>query len=135
MIVTGKYKASNFFMRRGIILDLEKGCYRIINKLFSFIPIKEKCVSVPNANYILLFRTLYAKCEACELEDFEKGKNSVVQLSIVFNKNRRLIIDEGNNLRELTNKAHLLAKHFNLKIRDAATNRKSARWLLPESSS
>lgn len=131
MVLTGTYAASNFFMKRGIKLDLDFNCYKVINKLFSFIPFTDKCKEVPKADYILIFKTLYAKCEACEIEDFEKGKGSVYQLSMVYNKNRRLIIDESKNEEEIFEKARHLARHFHLKIRDSASNRKNPIWLNP----
>lgn len=109
------------------MLDPLKNCYvktyRIIN-LFTF---KEKCEKVPQADYILLFRTLYAKCEPCEMEDFEKS--SLVQLSLVYRKNRRLIIHESRNTAEAFSLARELSNLYGLKIRDSATDRRNPVWI------
>ncbi|WP_317900007.1 hypothetical protein [Aurantibacillus circumpalustris] len=77
-----------------------------------------------------MFRTLYAKCEPCEMEDFEN--NSMIQLSLVYNKNRRLIIHESKDLNEIRTTAGQLASSFNLKIRDSATDRRNPKWLSNE---
>jgi len=129
MELTGKYSASNFFMKRGIKLDLLNECYKVSNKLLSFISLPSQCSKIPKPDYILVFKTLYAKCEACELEDFDTGNGSVYQLSLVYNKTRRLIVDEGKNKEGIFTKAKLLAQHFQLKIKDSASNRKQPVWL------
>jgi hypothetical protein len=127
--IHGNYSASNIFMKRGVELDLEKNCFSVSNKLFSFIPLPSHCESIPKPDYVLIFKTLYAKCEACELEDFDSGNGSVYQLSLVYNKNRRLIVDEGKNKTDIFHKAKMLAEHFHLKIKDSASNRKQPVWL------
>ncbi len=129
MELIGKYEASNFFIKRGIVLDLLNGCYQITNKLFSLIPLPKTCEKVPKLDYILVFKTLYAKCEACELEDFENGNGSVYQLSLVHHKTRRLIVHESKNKAEIFEKAKLLAEHYHLRIKDSASNRKNPVWL------
>lgn len=129
MELTGQYSASNFFVKRGIRLDLLKGYYQIYNKLFSFISLPAKWLKMPKPEYILVFKTLYAKCEACEIEDFESGDGSVYQLSLVYNKTRRLIVHEGKDKEDVFTKAKLLAQHFQLRIKDSASNRKQPVWL------
>jgi hypothetical protein len=125
----GNYSASNVFLKRGVEIDFDSNCFRVTNKLFSLIPLPSKCEKIPKPDYVLIFKTLYAKCEACELEDFDMGNGSVYQLSLVYNKNRRLIVDESKNKNEIFSKAKLLAEHFHLKIKDSASNRKQPVWL------
>jgi hypothetical protein len=61
------------------------------------------------------------------MEDFEDS--STVQLSLVYNKNRRLIIHESPNFDEVKTMAQQLAQSFNLKIRDSATDRRNPKWV------
>lgn len=127
MKIVGTYAASNFFLRRGLILDTEKKCYRVSNKILSLFSFPEECQKLPKLDYILMFRTLYAKCEPCEMEDFENA--STIQLSLVYNKNRRLIIHEAKIFQDITDMAKQLAQAFNLRIRDSATDRRNPQWL------
>ncbi len=129
MKILGKYSASNFFMKRGVELDLENNTFRVIEKIFSIIPIPGKSIPLPKADYLLIFKTLYAKCEACELEDFENGNGSVYQLSIVYNKNRRLIVHETKKKQEVFELAKLISENLHLRIKDSASNRKQPVWL------
>ncbi len=121
--------SSNFFIKKGIKIDLLKGCYQISTKLLSFLSLPTKWVKTPKPDYVLVFKTLYAKCEACEIDDFENGNGSVYQLSLVHNKTRRLIIDEGKNKDIIFNKAKLLAANYNIRIKDSATNRRQPFWI------
>lgn len=127
MTVTGKYEASNFFVRQGITIDLTENCYSKFKKLFSFITVRERCSSLPKADYLLLFRTLYAKCESCTEEDY--NNNSVYQLSLVYNKNRKLIIHETGNREEVFEMSKQLASELKLRIKDSATDRRNSKWL------
>jgi len=127
MKINGKYAASNFFVEQGLVLDTDKKCYNKSKKLFQLFNINEACKSLPKLDYILLFRTLYAKCEECSVEDFENS--SVIQLSFVYNKNRKLIIHESKNISEINELAKQLASTFNLKIKDSATDRRNPKWL------
>ena len=127
MKIVGKYAASNFFLRRGVILDTEKKCFTKSNKIISLFTFYEDCQRLPKLDYILMFRTLYAKCEPCELEDFDT--TSMIQLSLVYNKNRRLIVHETRNFQEIKELAKQLSDVFNLRVRDSATDRRSPKWL------
>jgi hypothetical protein len=127
MLITGKYAASNFIVRQGLTLDTDKRCYNISRKILSLLTFKEECKNLPKLDYILMFKTLYAKCEPCEMEDFEDS--STVQLSLVYNKNRRLIIHESKNFNEIKEMALQLSQAFKLKIRDSATDRRNPKWI------
>lgn len=61
------------------------------------------------------------------MEDFENA--STIQLSLVYNKNRRLIIHEAKIFQDITDMAKQLAQAFNLRIRDSATDRRNPQWL------
>jgi hypothetical protein len=127
MIIEGKYEASNVFIRQGITLDLEKKCYSTFKKILSLIPLKSKCAPLPNGKYLLLFRVLYAKCESCTEEDYQN--NSVYQLSLVYNKFRKLIIHETHNRDEIFEMSMKISNKMGLKIKDSATDRRNPKWV------
>ncbi len=131
MVIEGKYEASNWFLKRGIILSLKDGCYKTVQRLLGVFKWESSCNRLPEANYILLFRTFYVKCETCSVDDFESGKGSVVQLALVYGKNRRLVVHESNSIDEVKQMAFAMAREMGLKIRDSATNRRNPVWLLP----
>lgn len=126
MKVEGKYASSNFLIQQGILLDTDKKCYNKTNKVLNLLTFKEVCKTLPKMNYLLMFRTLYAKCESCSVEDFENS--SIVQLSFVYNKNRKLIVHESKNFEEIKQLAYQLAKEFSLKIKDSASDRRNFKW-------
>lgn len=125
----GTYSASNFFIKRGVKLNLRAGYYQLSTKILHLFSVFSKQIKLPKPEYILVFKTLYAKCEACEIDDFENGNGSVYQLSLVHHKTRRLIVDEGKNKEEIFQKAYLLAQHYHLRIKDSASNRRQPVWL------
>lgn len=127
MEIIGKYAASNFVVRQGILLDLAKKCFKRSYKILSLYTFWDKCERIPKVEYVLMFKTLYAKCEPCEIEDFQN--TATVQLSLVYNRNRRLIVHESKNMAEIKELASTLANQFGTKIRDSATDRRNPRWL------
>ncbi len=127
MKVEGKYASSNFLIQQGILLDTDKKCYNKTNKVLNLLTFKEVCKTLPKMNYLLMFRTLYAKCESCSVEDFENS--SIVQLSFVYNKNRKLIVHESKNFEEIKLLANQLAEEFNLRIKDSASDRRNSKWI------
>ncbi len=127
MIIKGFYMASNIFVKQGIELDTLENRFRKTYKILKLFSFTDGWNNLPKLNYILLFKTLYAKCESCSTDDFENS--SIIQLSLVYNKNRKLIIHESKNLQEITQMAHELSKNLSLKIRDSATDRRNPVWI------
>jgi hypothetical protein len=127
MEIKGDYATSNLFVKRGIEIDLGKNSFRKINKLFHLVKLKEASEALPKINYILLFKTAYAKCEPCTLADFENS--SVVQLSLVYDKNKKLIVHETDNLESAKQLARQLSNELHLNIKDSATDRRNPKWL------
>ncbi|MCC6180903.1 MAG: hypothetical protein IT237_03615 [Bacteroidia bacterium] len=119
--------ASNIFVKQGIELDTLENRFRKTYKILKLFSFTDGWNNLPKLNYILLFKTLYAKCESCSTDDFENS--SIIQLSLVYNKNRKLIIHESKNLQEITQMAHELSKNLSLKIRDSATDRRNPVWI------
>ena len=126
-IIVGKRESSNFFRKMGTLLNLEKGLYKAYESVLGITSGTWK--QMPKIDYILVFKTLYVKCEGCEPEDFDDGKKAVYQLSLVYNKNRRLIVHETKIKDEVFNLAEKLSDFFHLKIRDAASDRRNPKWL------
>lgn len=127
-IIVGKRESSNFFRKMGTLLNLEKGLYKAYESVLGITSGTWK--QMPKIDYILVFKTLYVKCEGCEPEDFDDGKKAVYQLSLVYNKNRRLIVHETKIKDEVFKLAEKLSSFFHLKIRDAASDRRNPKWLV-----
>ncbi len=129
MIISGKYAASNFIYQQGIQIDLQRGQFKMLRSLFGFIRLKDEWKPLPKIAYVLVFKTFYVKCEPCEQDDTH---SATMQVSLVYNKNRKLIVHEATNKDEIFSIAEALASHLQLKIRDAATNRRAPRWVTCE---
>lgn len=127
MKVEGKYASSNFLIQQGILLGTDKKCYNKTNRVLNLLTFKEACKALPKIDYLLMFRTLYAKCESCSVEDFENS--SIIQLSFVYNKNRKLIVHESKNFEDIILLTDQLAEEFNLRIKDSATDRRNSKWI------
>lgn len=126
-IIIGKRASSNFFRKMGTLINLEKGLYKVQESIFGLTSGVWK--KMPRFDYILLFKTLYIKCEGCSPEDFETDNGAIYQLSLVYNKNRKLIVHESKIKDEVFSLADKLADFFKIKIRDAASDRRNPKWL------
>ncbi len=128
MDIKGKYANSSIALKQGIVIDLQKRIYVIITTLFGLFRFRDKPKPLPPVNYILLFRTLYNKCQSCNIADFEN--DSVIQLSLVYDKNKKLIVHEGYDMQYMLNLARQLSAELKVDVKDAATDRRKPRWLL-----
>jgi len=128
MLVKGKYPASNFILEEGIEVDLSAKCFSKFTFLFRLFKIRHTCKPLPKVDYVLLFKTLYYKCESCRLDDADK--NGVIQLSLVYNKNRKLVINVSDDLEYAKQQARQLAGSLHVSIRDGATDRRHPKWLV-----
>ncbi len=127
MEIKGKYANGSLALKQGIVIDLQKRLYSIFTTLFGIIKFRDEPKPLPAVEYVLLFRTLYNKCQSCNIADFEN--DSVIQLSLVHDKNRKLIIHETDNMEQIMMMAHILADELKVSIRDAATDRRHPMWL------
>lgn len=125
--IRGKYANSSIALKQGIVIDLQKRIYVIFTTLFGFLKYKEVSQPLPEANYILIFRTLYNKCQSCNIADFEN--DSVMQLSLVHHQNKKLIVHESNDKDEIMRMAKQLAAELHIAVRDAATDRRNPKWI------
>jgi hypothetical protein len=126
-IIIGKRASSNFFRKMGTQLNLEKGLYKSYESVLGMTSGSWK--KTPTFDYILIFKTLYIKCEGCVPEDFEDGHGAVYQLSLVYHKNRKLIIHESKQKEEIFSLAEKLKKFYHIKIKDAASDRRNHKWI------
>ncbi len=126
-IIVGKRASSNLFRKMGTLIDLENRLYKAYDSFLGLTSGTWK--SMPKFDYVLLFKTLYIKCEGCSPEDFESDNGAVYQLSLVYNKNRKLIVHESKIMTEVFSLAEKLSSFFNIKIRDAASDRRHPKWI------
>jgi hypothetical protein len=129
-VIIGKREAlSNWIRQFATILDLEKRTYKIqetllgIFKWGAFKPL-------PNIDYVLIFKSLFVKCEACSIEEFENNPNAYFQVSLVHHKNHRIILQETKNKNEAFSFARVVALGLNTKLKDSATTSGKSTWLI-----
>jgi hypothetical protein len=127
MIIQGKYAASNFYYKQGIIIDLAEKTFRKVSSAFGLFRFNDTLRKLPPIDYVLMFKTFYVKCEACDLE--EDSGSATYQVSLVYNKNRRLVVHEAKKAAEVKEIAMKMAQALNVRVRDSATNRRAPRWL------
>lgn len=128
-LIIGKRDAlSNWIRQFAMIIDIEKRAYKIqegllgIFKWGTFKP-------MPKIDYVLVFRSLFAKCESCSLDKYENNPNAYFQVSLVYNKNRKIIVEETKNKEEAFSIATKVALGLKAKLRDSATVRGKSTWL------
>lgn len=126
-IITGKRASSNFFRKMGTLLNLDKGLYKAYESVLGMTSGSWK--KIPKFEYVLLFKTLYIKCEGCVPEDFDDSNGAVYQLSLVYNKNRKLIVHESKLKDEIFSLAERLSNFYKIKIRDSASDRRNPKWI------
>ena len=126
-IIEGRRASSNCFRKMGTLIDLEKGLYKAYESVLGLTSGVWK--KMPKFDYVLLFKTLYIKCEGCSPEDFEDDNSAIYQLSLVYNKNRKLIVHESKVKADVFLLAEKLSTYFKLKIRDSANDRRNPKWL------
>jgi len=129
-LLIGKRDALSNWIRQFVtIIDIEKRAYKIqegllgIFKWGTFKPL-------PKIDYVLVFRSLFSKCEACSHDEYENNPNAYFQVSLVYNKNRKIIVEETKNKEEAFALAMEVASGLKTKLRDSATVRGQSTWLL-----
>lgn len=125
--IKGERANSNIFRKLGTYLDLKKGLYKNYERVFGIT--LGSWQKLPRFDYILLFKTLYIKCEGCTAEDFEDGHGAVYQISLVYNKNRKLIVHESKEKEEIFALAEKLKSFYHIKIKDSASDRRNPKWI------
>jgi hypothetical protein len=125
-IIHGNRAGSNWLRKSGVLLDVQNARYMNYESILGLRSGEWK--PLPKPEYILVFRTVYVKCEACSLEEFEKENRGHFQVSLI-NHQRRTIIHESKSSKEVFELAKQLSEIYHLPIRDSATNRQKPQWL------
>lgn len=129
-IIISKRKAiSNWARQFKTVVDLNGKMYKLQESLFGFLK-WGKFKPLPKIDYVLVFRTLFAKCEACGIDDIENSIHSYYQVSLVHHKNRRITIQETKNKEEAFILAKKLALGLNTHLKDSASDPRKSNWLL-----
>lgn len=126
MHIHGYLRSSNVIVNQRLALDLDRGMYRVEKKLFGLIPLGSKWQPLPPLDYVLMFKTFYEKCTACDVLNRDPG---TMQVSLVYRKNRKLIIHETPDEQEARDMAAFLASQLDLRLRDAISDRRMPRWI------
>lgn len=128
-LIIGKRDAlSNWIRQFTTIIDFEKRVYKLqegflgIFKWGEFKPL-------PKIDYVLVFRSLFAKCETCSIEENANNPNAYFQVSLVYNSNRRIIVQETKNKDEAFALAQELSAGLKTKLRNSATTLGKSNWL------
>ena len=124
-IIIGVRKALNNWLRQfRTFIDLENKVYKIEESLLNIFK-WGKYEPLPQLNYVLVFRSFYAKCETCSMDE---NADTYYQISLVHNHNRRIITHETKNKTEAFTFAEKLARGLSLSIKDAASVPGQSTW-------
>jgi hypothetical protein len=126
-ILIGKKFNSNLFFKSGTLIDFKNNLFKSFTKVFGIN--SGTWNKLPKLDYILVFKTLYVKCEGCSLDDFENNQNAVFQVSLVYNKNRKIIVHESKSKLDVFSMANLLSEKLRIRIKDSASDRRNPKWL------
>lgn len=128
-VIVGNRKAlSNWVRQFKTIVDIEKKAYKIQEGLFGIFNWGD-FKPLPKINYVLIFKSFFAKCEACTIDDFEDNANSYYQISLIHNNTRRIIVHETKNKIEAFNFAKEMASSLKAHLKDSASNKRQSVWL------
>lgn len=125
-IIKGTRANSTLLRKLGTVLNLSVGLYKNYEKFLGLSSGSWK--KMPKFDYVLVFKTLYVKCEGCSPEDFESDKGAIYQISLVYSNNRKLIVHESKLKDEVFDLANKLSEYYKIKIRDSATDRRNPKW-------
>ena len=129
-LITGKRKGiSNWLRQFATYIDLEKRMYKIQE---SFLGLFKwgKFEPLPKIDYVLVFNQLFAKCEACSVDDYENNDYSFYQVSLVHHKNRRIIVHETRDKEEAFTLGLTMAIALQTHLKDSASVRGKSTWLM-----
>ncbi|MEI6020090.1 MAG: hypothetical protein WCR21_03100 [Bacteroidota bacterium] len=128
-LIIGKREALNNWVRQFItIIDVEKRLFKLQEGLFGIFKWGD-FKPLPKIDYVLVFRSLYAKCEDCSI-DTDANPNAYYQVSLVYNKNRRIILQETRSKSTAFDLAKKTALALKTKLKDSASNKSQSTWLM-----
>ena len=117
-LIVGRRSALNNWLRQFIIfIDVKNKVYKLQESLLGLFKWGE-FKPLPELDYVLVFKSFFAKCEACIVDDDETNTQAYYQISLVHSKNRRLIVHETKNKETAFDFALNIAQQLNLKVKD-----------------
>lgn len=129
-VLIGRRNAiSNWGRQFRTIIDFDKNTYKLQETLFGFFK-WGSYKPLPKPDYVLLFKNVFLKCETCSVDEYDNYPHAYIQVSLVYDKKRRIVVHETKNPEEAFNYAKKLATNLDLKIRDAFTDKRNPKWLL-----
>lgn len=128
-IISKREAISNWVRQFKTIVDIDGRMYKLQESLFGFLKWGE-FKPLPKIDYVLVFRTLFAKCETCAIDEIENSIHSYYQVSLVHHKNRRIPIRETKNKKEAFDLAKQLAIGLKTHLKDSASDARKGNWLL-----
>jgi hypothetical protein len=128
-LIIGKRKAlSNWVRQFTTFLDVENAKYKLQESLFGIFKWGE-FKPLPKIEYVLIFRSYFSKCEECSIEEHD-NPNAYFQVSLVYNKNRKIVVEDTKNKNEAVKLAYEVATALKTKLKDAASNTGKITWLI-----
>ena len=128
-LIVGKRKAlSNWVRQFTTFIDVEKGKYKLEEALFGIFKWGE-FKPLPKIDYVLIFQSFFSKCEECLIEEHD-SPNAYFQVSLVYNKNRKIVVQDTKNKEEALLLAYEVALALKTKLKDSSSNTGKITWLL-----
>lgn len=128
-IITGQRNALNNWLRKfKVFINIDSRSYKLQESflgLFNWGRFKP----LPKLDYVLVFKSLYVKCESCSIDDYESNDHSYYQVSLVHTKKQRIIIHETRDKENAFSFAFQVGRKLQLKIRDSASTRGRSVWI------
>jgi len=126
-LIIGRREAlNNWFRKFNTIIDPQNNAYKTQENIFGVFK-TGNFKSLPKLNYVLIFKSMFAKCESCSIADYEN--NSYYQISLVHGKNNRIIVHESRIRNEAFHLAKTMASALKIPLKDSATNREKGIWI------
>lgn len=121
--IIGSRNALNNWLRQfHTFIDVKNNLYKLQESLLGFFKWGD-FKPLPKLDYVLIFKSFFAKCEGCSIDDFDGDEYAYYQVSLVYSKNRKLIVHETKNKEIAFNFAQNVAQQLNLKVKDSASLR------------
>lgn len=128
-LITGKRNALNNWLRQfNTFIDVKNKAYKLQESLLGFFKWGD-FKPLPKLDYVLVFKSFFAKCESCSIDDFEGNEYAYYQVSLVHSKNRKLIVHETKNKETAFKFALNVANQLDLRVRDSASTRGKSTWI------
>jgi len=126
VIIGHREALSNWVRQFDTLIDLKERAYKTQEGLLGIFK-WGNYMPLPKLNYVLVFKSFYAKCETCSIDDYENNPNSYYQVSLVHNKNRRIIVHETRSKDEALSFGRNLATELNTPLKDSVSNSKQTK--------